>query len=142
MQPKKEQSMRWKFDRLLLILSGILVTILIAAGLVIVLFFPEMLPSRTETQSEATAELFAMDTYITITAYGEDAETALSDAKDKLAELERLWSVTNPDSDIYTVNHSNGQSVSVVRKLPSCFLLHCKWRRKPTALWNRLFIRC
>ncbi|MDO4326002.1 MAG: FAD:protein FMN transferase [bacterium] len=54
-----------------------------------------------------------MDTYITMTAYGRDAETALSDAEDKLIELEQLWSVTDPDSDIYAVNHSDGQPVSV-----------------------------
>lgn len=56
--------MRQKFNRLLLILSGIFVTILIAASLVITFFFPELLSSRSKTQNEATAELFAMDTYL------------------------------------------------------------------------------
>ena len=72
--------MRRKLNRRLLILSGILVTILIAVSLVIAVFFPELLLARTKMQSEATAELFAMDTYITMTAYGRDAETALSKA--------------------------------------------------------------
>ena len=54
-----------------------------------------------------------MDTYITMTAYGRDAETALSKAEDKLTELEHLWSVTDPDSDIYAVNHADAQPVSV-----------------------------
>lgn len=72
--------MRRKLNRRLLILSGILVTILIVASLVIAAFFPELLLAQTKTQSEATAELFAMDTYITMTAYGRDAETALSKA--------------------------------------------------------------
>lgn len=51
--------MRRKFNRRLLILSGIFVTILIAASLVIVLFFPELLSARTKMQSEATAELLS-----------------------------------------------------------------------------------
>ena len=82
--------MRRKFNRLLLILSGIFVTILIVASLVIIGFFPELLSARTKTQSEATTELFAMDTYITMTAYGRNAEAALSEAEYKLIELEQL----------------------------------------------------
>lgn len=105
--------MRRKLNRLTLILSGVIVTILIVASLVIIFFFPEMLPSSVGTHSEATTEIFAMDTYITMTAYGRDAETALSDAEDKLIELEQLWSVTDPDSDIYAVNHSDGQPVNI-----------------------------
>lgn len=105
--------MRRKFNRLVLILSGIIVTILIAASLLIILFYPELFPFRADAQSEATTEIFAMDTYITMNAYGRNAETALSEAEDKLTELEQLWSVTNPDSDIYAVNHSDGEPVSV-----------------------------
>lgn len=105
--------MRRKFNRLLLALSGIFVIILIAASLIIVLFLPGILPSRMNAQSEATTKLFAMDTYITITAYGRNVEIALSEAEGKLADLEQLWSVTEPDSDIYAVNHSNGQAVTV-----------------------------
>lgn len=63
--------------------------------------------------------MFAMDTYITMTAYGLDAETALSKAEDKLTELEHLWSVTDPDSDIYAVNHADAQPVSVSEETAS-----------------------
>lgn len=111
--------MRRKLNRRLLILSGILVTILIAVSLVIAVFFPELLLARTKMQSEATAELFAMDTYITMTAYGRDAETALSKAEDKLTELEHLWSVTDTGSDIYAVNHADAQPVSVSKETAS-----------------------
>ena len=72
--------MRRKLRRILMILAGIYVMILIAASVIIILFFPEMLPSGADAQSEATTEIFAMDTYITMTAYGRDAETALSEA--------------------------------------------------------------
>lgn len=59
---------------------------------------------------------FAMDTYITFTVYGVDAETAVLAAEDELNELEGLWSVTDVNSDVYAVNHSNGQAVTVDRK--------------------------
>lgn len=77
------------------------------------LLFAKFKCSRDASSNQITTELFAMDTYITMTAYGRDAETALSDAEDKLIELEQLWSVTDPDSDVYAINHSDGQPVSV-----------------------------
>lgn len=57
-----------------------------------------------------------MDTYITFTAYGENAESALSQAKEKVLELEQLWSVTDEHSEIYAVNHAGGQEVTVSRE--------------------------
>ena len=56
---------------------------------------------------------FAMDTYMTFTAYGTDAEPAVLAAEDKIRELEELWSVTDKNSDVYAVNHSSGQTVTV-----------------------------
>lgn len=60
-----------------------------------------------------SASFFAMDTYMTFTAYGANAEGALRQAEDRIAELEGLWSVTDTGSDIYKVNHSGGQPVAV-----------------------------
>ena len=105
--------MKRNIKRLLLIVAGIYLLILIVSSFVILVFFPEVLPSASKTQNEATTELFAMDTYITMTAYGQDAETALTEAEKRLTELEQLWSVTGSDSDIYAVNYSDGQPVSV-----------------------------
>lgn len=69
--------------------------------------------SSRGTQTEKTESFFAMDTYITLTAYGENAETALAEAKTEIEALEHLWSVTDPNSEIYAVNHSGGESVTV-----------------------------
>ena len=63
--------------------------------------------------AEASAGLFAMDTYIDLTAYGPDAEAALEAAQTRILELEGLWSVTDPGSDIYAVNHSGGAPTQV-----------------------------
>ena len=61
----------------------------------------------------AQSRFFGMDTDISITAYGKNAEEALTDAQSKVAELEKLWSVTDENSDIYTINHSQGRPVNV-----------------------------
>ena len=62
---------------------------------------------------EAADGLFAMDTYIDLTAYGPDAEAALDLAEARIRELENLWSVTDEGSEIYAANHSGGAAVSV-----------------------------
>lgn len=69
--------------------------------------------SKTEKQEPHSKSFFAMDTYMTITAYGENAETALNLAEERVTELERLWSVTEENSEIYAVNHSGGKPVKV-----------------------------
>ena len=56
---------------------------------------------------------FAMDTYMSITAYGKNAEAVLNKAEERVSELENLWSVTNENSEIYAINHSNGESLFV-----------------------------
>lgn len=105
--------MKRNVKRLLMIAAGIYLLLSIVSGFVIPTFFPEVFPSASKTQNEATKELFAMDTYITMTAYGRDAETALTEAADKLAALEQLWSVTDPNSDVYAVNHGEAQPIRV-----------------------------
>lgn len=62
-----------------------------------------------------------MDTYMTFTAYGADAEPAVLAAEDKIKELEGLWSVTDENSDVYAVNGSDGQAVRVDTKTAELF---------------------
>ena len=87
LQSKEEKSMKQRWSRLVLILSGMIVTLLIAASLVICIFFPELLPSGTGNHDEAKTEFFAMDTYITLTVYGRNAEATLSNAEDKHSKM-------------------------------------------------------
>lgn len=61
----------------------------------------------------AEKTVFAMDTYMKLSAYGEGAENALEKAVNKIAELDGLWSVTNENSEIYAVNRSGGKTVNV-----------------------------
>lgn len=98
-------------------IHSVVVFCLLAFVLFIVVFFLKdafINNADTENTGKAETELFAMDTYITVTVYGEDtgkAETALSQAADMFMRLERLWSVTDRDSDIYALNQSSGQPV-------------------------------
>ena len=59
------------------------------------------------------SDLFAMDTYMTFTAYGDGAQQALSDVDTRIRELEGEWSVTDENSEIYQVNHSGGAPVGL-----------------------------
>lgn len=61
----------------------------------------------------AEKTVFAMDTYMKLSAYGDGTENALEKAVNKIAELDGLWSVTNENSEIYAVNRSGGKTVTV-----------------------------
>ncbi|MGN0637632.1 MAG: FAD:protein FMN transferase [Huintestinicola sp.] len=63
----------------------------------------------------AKKDLFAMDTYMTMTAYGENAEAALDKACSEITRLEGLFSVTDTNSDIAGINSSDGQPVEISR---------------------------
>ena len=69
--------------------------------------------SSEKAPVECSKEFFAMDTYIKLTAYGENAEYALNASEQRFGELEKLWSVTDKDSEIYAINHSDGAPVTV-----------------------------
>lgn len=62
---------------------------------------------------EFKTSFFAMDTYISLTAYGENGDRALEAARSKMEELESLWSVTDESSEIYALNCSGGKTVTV-----------------------------
>lgn len=62
---------------------------------------------------EYKTNFFAMDTYISLTVYGENGDTALEDAQRKMEELEGLWSATDESSEIYALNNSGGKTVTV-----------------------------
>lgn len=66
-----------------------------------------------EMQQPVERSLFAMNTYMTFTAYGEDAQAALQEAEECIQQVEGLWLVTDEDSEIYQANHSGGQPVTV-----------------------------
>lgn len=57
--------------------------------------------------------VFAMDTYITMQAYGSEAEPALEEAEHLIQRLESQFSVNDESSEIYAANHSDGKPVVI-----------------------------
>lgn len=88
----------------------------LSSALAAVILFTSCGKSENSSSSKDiknSKSVFAMDTYITVTAYGEDTDKALQAAEDKITSLEKRWSVTDENSEIYAVNHSGGQAVKV-----------------------------
>ncbi len=56
---------------------------------------------------------FAMDTIITLSAYGNNAPEAISAAEQRIKELEGTFSVTNEQSDISRINRSEGLETEI-----------------------------
>lgn len=61
----------------------------------------------------AEVDLFAMDTFMTMKAYGPGADLLLAEAKTRILALEHSLSVAEPDSDIGRLNRADGQGVTV-----------------------------
>lgn len=60
----------------------------------------------------ATRDIFAMDTVMTVTAYGDRAEDAIQAAADEIDRLDMLFSVGEPSSDISKLNAGKTAQVS------------------------------
>ncbi len=69
--------------------------------------------NNTNNSVQASRDVFAMDTYMNLKAYGENAEEALLLAEKEILRLEEMLSVTDENSDISAINNSNGGSVAV-----------------------------
>lgn len=93
-----------------------------------VVFFTSCNEEST-SQNEYTKDVFAMDTFMTIKAYGENAETALDEAETEIMRLERLFSVTDTVSDISRINKDSGRQTEVsedTKELLTAALDYCK----------------
>ncbi len=64
-----------------------------------------------ETPS-ASQDIFAMDTYMTVTAYGEKCTEAVQAAVDEINRLDDLWSVGNSESEICILNENGSVILS------------------------------
>ena len=62
--------------------------------------------------SSASRDVFAMDTYMTVTCYGAQCEAAVDAAAEEIVRLDELLSVGSPQSEIFGVNTSGSGVVS------------------------------
>lgn len=68
-------------------------------------------PSKAEPAC-ARQEIFAMDTYMTLTAYGDNAQEAVDAAAAEITRLDTLWSVGSPESEISQLNQKGSAVLS------------------------------
>ena len=67
-------------------------------------------PFQSGNSKPVQRELFAMDTYMTLSAYGKNAETALEHCENEIRRLDKLLNAEDPESEISQIN-SAGEGV-------------------------------
>lgn len=65
-----------------------------------------------KNSSEYTSEVFAMDTYMTLTAYGENAKDAVDAGIAEIQRLDALLSTGDENSEIAKINQNGGGKLS------------------------------
>lgn len=93
----------------------------IALLLVLVLLSGCQAPAESVSGPEkAEKTVYAMDTIMTLTAYGSQREAALDAARDEIWRLDSLLSITEPGSDIYKISpqhETSGVSLETAKLL-------------------------
>lgn len=65
-----------------------------------------------EKEEEASIDLFAMDTYMYVTAYGANANEAVNAAAEEIERLDSLLSTGDSDSEVAALNRNGGGLLS------------------------------
>ena len=66
--------------------------------------------SEKSSEEKQSRDIFAMDTYMTVTAYGEHASEAVEKAETEIKRLDEMLSTGNENSEVYKLNQ-NGEAV-------------------------------
>lgn len=68
--------------------------------------------AETPEKTSASRELFAMDTFMSLQAYGERAEEAMERAAEEIERLDACLSAENQDSEVAALNRTGSASLS------------------------------
>ena len=68
--------------------------------------------SVASDSTSASRDVFAMDTYMTVKAYGANADQAVDDAENEINRLDKLLSTGNSDSEVAQINANGGGTLS------------------------------
>ena len=101
-------------------------------GCALLLLGAWLLARSGEARREARLSFFAMDTYITVTVCGKDGDALAGEARRKMEEMERLWSVTDPDSELAALNRDGTARVGPETAALLRFSLEMAQRTKGT----------
>lgn len=86
---------------------------LLKKKLLFAVIFPFLFCGCGKDMEVQSRDVFAMDTYMNLKAYGENADIALDSAVEEIHRLESLLSVTYKNSECYKINSSFGEPVAV-----------------------------
>lgn len=67
---------------------------------------------QQEDTASSTCDVFAMDTYMTLAANGDNSDKALEEAQDRIKELDEKLSTGNADSEVAVLNESGSGELS------------------------------
>ena len=67
---------------------------------------------KAESNEEASKDIFAMDTYMTVTAYGAKAQEAVDEAEAEIQRLDELLSTGKEESEIAQLNQNKSATLS------------------------------
>lgn len=71
---------------------------------------------NSDENKKVSKDIFAMDTYMTVTAYGKNAENGVNKAVDEINRLETVLSAEKQESDIYKLNETGSGTLSTDTK--------------------------
>lgn len=81
------------------------------------LFLIGMLLGGCDKKTEYTERFFAMDTYMSMTIYGEGAKEAFAQAKSEIDKLEKILSVTDDESEVFRINQSTEEEQIITEEV-------------------------
>ena len=73
----------------------------------------------SRSNEKKSSDIFAMDTYMNMQVYGENADIALDKAEKEIYRLEKLFSVTDDSSEVYKINNSGGKKIEITEDVRS-----------------------
>lgn len=84
-----------------------------AAAALLLIIFGTGCAAENINQNLYTSGFIAMDTYISLTLYGENGEKASSECKKEIERLEAMFSVTDENSEISLINNAQGAKTAI-----------------------------
>lgn len=90
---------------------------ILSIAFVIILVVTMIFINRENKEYEST--IYAMNTVMTIKAYGPNAQKGITAAVSEIYRLEHELSVTEPSSKIYEINNASGEPVELVQQKAS-----------------------
>ena len=82
--------------------------------MIILLYIAMMLPLAACSETKETQkQVFAMDTVMTLTAYGNKAESGLNAAESVILSMDAMLDVDLETSTTHAINNANGANVSI-----------------------------